>query len=82
MTTKITTRPWEWRKAYAGVLLHNDQPGGRRLFHAYDVNDNAACSPSCGLVASCEEPNEGSELCPDCTIIVGEQPAGRPERIG
>lgn len=67
--------PWEWRKALAGVI-----PKGRHIFHAYDVNDLAACEPGCGLVASIEEPNEGSELCLDCIEVVRTNPAGRPER--
>ena len=65
-------RPWDWRKASAGVV-----PKGWRIFHAYDVNDNAACEPSYGLAASCEEPNEGSELCPDCIDVVRAEPGGR-----
>lgn len=68
-------RPWAWRKASGGVV-----PKGLRVFHAYDVNDNAACQPSAGLMASCEVPNEGSELCEDCMVIVRTEPWGRERR--
>lgn len=73
-------RPWEWRKAAGGWMLDTDRPGDR-LFHAYDVNDNAACEPVIGLGASCEEPNEGSKLCPACVSVVVENPAGRDRRL-
>lgn len=69
----LETRTWDWRKAEAGVV-----PKGQRIFHAYDVNNNAACEPHCGLVASVEEPNEGSEFCHDCMDIVRLTPEGRP----
>jgi hypothetical protein len=43
------TAPWEWRRPSAGV-----SPGqtGIDVFHAYDVNNNAACEPVYGLVES------------------------------
>lgn len=68
--------PWDWRKASGGCI-----PQNRRIFHAYDMNDNAACRPSLGLVASCEEPNEGSEFCEDCMGVVRSEPWGREERV-
>lgn len=75
-------QPWEWRKAEWGVCLRTDLSAGElvRLFHAYDVNNLAACEP-CGLIGSCEIPNEGSSLCPDCVLVVQDTPEGRPERI-
>lgn len=71
-------QPWEWRKAWGGWRFATDT--SERLFHAYDVNDNAACEPSMGLWQSCEEPNEGSALCAACVDVVTTTPAGR-ERI-
>lgn len=86
-----THAPWSWRKASGGIWLGDDRwvadPTNRlgkrveRVFHAYDVNDNAACEPMCGLVASCEEPNEGSLLCSQCIPVVQENPAGRSARV-
>lgn len=75
MTSVNTIAPWSWRKASGGCI-----PGNRRIFHAYDVNDNAACNDAYGLVASCEEPNEGSELCSDCVEVCKAKPAGREPR--
>jgi len=82
--------PWEWRKAYGGFTAKSDRwvldpsmpSGGRmiRKFHACDVNANLACEPSCGLAGSVEDPNEGSDFCPDCIEVVKQLPAGRPER--
>jgi len=68
---------WDWRKAEWGCV-----PQQRRIFHAYDVNHNAACAPAYGLVASCEEPNEGSEFCRDCMDVVRLTPEGRPAKNG
>lgn len=68
-------KAWDWRKALGGCV-----PKGRLIFHAYDVNDNAACSPSHGLLESIEEPNEGSEFCHDCMDVVRLTPEGRPAR--
>lgn len=74
--------PWDWRKAAGGVLLGDDflSTPPVRVFHAYDVNDLAACSPSCGLAATSEEPNEGSVLCQQCVEAVKANPAGRDKR--
>lgn len=83
MADTIRLMTWEWRKAEGGVTLGEDHWEGDtfvRVFHAYDVNDNAACEPSCGLVASCEEPNEGSPLCLKCIAVVQANPAGRDPR--
>ncbi len=73
-----TTQPWEWRKPSGGWTLPSDRPA--RRFHAFDVNNLAACAPSFGLIASCEPPNEGSLLCADCVEVVRDQPAGRDLR--
>lgn len=73
-------RAWDWRKAWGGWTLATDHGEHGRLFHAYDVNDSAACDPPIGLARSCEPVNEGSHLCPDCMTIVRRQPQGRPER--
>lgn len=75
MTT--VTRAWEWRKGHPATawLL---KPSA--AFHAYDVNDNAACDSSMGLGVSVEKPNEGSELCPACVAFVKANPAGREAR--
>ena len=78
--TTTQTKPWEWRKAYGGIWFHRVETPERRIFHAYDVNDNAACEPAFGLVQSCEEPNEGSTLCPECIEVCKAEPAGRPPR--
>lgn len=79
---QTTQRAWEWRKAsdLGIMLLDRDQELGRHIFHAYDVNDNAACCVSVGLIASVEEPNEGSELCPDCATFVSVHRSGRELR--
>lgn len=71
---------WEWRKALGGWWFSSVETPSTRKFHAYDVNHNAACSPDVGLVASCEEPNEGSDLCPECIDVVKAEPRGR-ERV-
>jgi len=67
--------PWEWRKANGGFC----DPGtlGGRIFHACDVNSNFACYVHGGIMRSCEQPNEGSTLCPDCIEFVKANPAGR-----
>ncbi len=72
---------WEWRKAAGGWCADTDPSSHERLFHAYDINDNAACEPLLGLAATCEQPNEGSRFCPACMETVKAMPAGRPERI-
>lgn len=74
-------RPWDWRKAIAGCTPPSNRRDGVRYFHAYDVNDNAACAVELGLIASCEEVNEGSPLCPDCIEYVKAHPAGRDKMI-
>lgn len=61
---------WHWRKASGGWTLPTDDTSYRRLFHAYDESNHAACSPGFGLNASCEEPNEGSQFCPVCMGVV------------
>lgn len=71
------SRPWEWRKSAGGWTLASD--GATRRFHAYDVNNNAACEPSNGLFVSVEEVNEGSDLCPSCAGIIKAEPEGRPK---
>lgn len=73
----VTQAAWEWRKSHpiTGWLL---EPIG--AFHAYDVNNNAACDPRMGLYASIEEPNEGSQLCAVCMEFVKANPAGREPR--
>lgn len=75
------TVPWDWRLAQGGCVPSSNRRDGIRYFHAYDVNDNAACEVSLGLVASCEPPNEGSPFCPDCIEVVKATPAGRDKRI-
>lgn len=62
-----------WRKADGGWWIDGDAP----IFHAYDINDNAACSPNYGLMATCEQPNEGSELCASCIDVCRMAPSGR-----
>lgn len=69
---------WDWRKAWGGACFLTD-PDFRR-FHAYDINDNAACAPHLGLGRSCERPNEGSDFCPACMAVVRVTPEGRPKR--
>lgn len=59
------SRLWEWRKAAGGAWADTD-PAPERLFHAYDQEDQMACEPWLGLGRTCEEPNEGSSLCPVC----------------
>lgn len=76
----VVSGAWEWRKASGGWWFPSVETPSTRKFHAYDVNDNAACSPGAGLVASCEEPNEGSDLCPECIDVVKAEPWGR-ERV-
>lgn len=68
------SRPWEWRKSQGGLTLDSDRGPKGRAFHAYDSSDWAACTPYCGLIASCEEPNEGSHFCPACMVIVRGYP--------
>lgn len=70
-------QPWEWRKASGGWWMHRVETPEHRVFHAYDIDDHSACEPSAGLAKSCEEPNEGSELCPECIEAVKAQPFGR-----
>jgi hypothetical protein len=72
----VSTQAWEWRKAIGGAI-----PQPRSAFHAYDVNDNAACDVGYGLLASVQEPHEGSELCLACMEFVKANPAGREERV-
>ncbi len=60
---------WEWRKASGGLTFRTD-PYPERLFHAYDMNDNAACDPGLGLVATCEPLTPASKRCPRCILIV------------
>lgn len=72
------TKAWDWRKAIGGWTLPSDIPV--RRVHAFDVNNNAACSPSHGLIKSIEPPTEGSLFCDDCIAVVKAQPEGRPER--
>lgn len=73
--------PWDWRKASGGCTPSSDRRDGIRYFHAHDVNDNAACAPGLGLMASCEPPTEGSPFCPDCIAFVKANPAGREKRV-
>jgi hypothetical protein len=82
------TGGWAWRKASGGIWIGDDEAHGYggdlridRVFHAYDVNHNAACEPSCGLIRSAEEPNEGSPLCGQCIAVVKTEPAGREARV-
>lgn len=58
--------------------------GDRReqLFHAYDVNDCAACTTLLRLATSVEEPNEGSSLCLACRAQIRRQPLGREPQVG
>lgn len=72
--------PWEWRKAAGGWWADTD-PRPERFFHAYDVNGNAACAPWMGLGISCEEPNEGSQLCPKCLVVATTNPSGRDKKV-
>lgn len=71
--------PWDWRKAAGGWPMRNDPD--YRNFHAYDVNDNAACDPMIGLISSAEELNEGSTLCHECVAIVKAEPHGRDVKV-
>jgi hypothetical protein len=73
------TQPWTWRKGLGGFIPPSSTPG--KPFHAYDVNDNAACIDGYGLAASCEPPNEGSSLCAECVAAVKSLPAGRDKRV-
>lgn len=73
--------PWAWRRALGGCVPSSNRRDGVRYFHAHDVNDNAACEPSLGLMASDKEPSEGSPFCPDCIEFVKANPAGREKRI-
>lgn len=76
-----TVRAWEWRKAAGGWTTDADRGPRGRAFHAYDVNDNAACQVSLGLMATCEEPNEGSHFCEPCMEFVRLHPEGRAKRV-
>lgn len=69
-TVRSFVAPWDWRKASGGWTLDTDHGPNGRLFHAHDEDNHAACESSMGLVASCEEPNEGSHLCPACVEVV------------
>lgn len=70
MTHNEATKLWDWRKAYGGVWANTD-PYPERLFHAYNSEtDNMACEPTLGLGQSCEDPNEGSHLCPACINVI------------
>jgi hypothetical protein len=69
-------RAWDWRRGWGGVSPSHEY----ETFHAYDVNDNAACVPSIGLMESKDEPNEGSKFCETCMDIVRSTPEGRPKR--
>lgn len=81
MVKSVGFRAWDWRKADGGFSLETDRTGERR-FHAYDVNDNAACEPSCGLVATGEEYLEGvSPQCPVCLQITQDRPNGNRKRV-
>lgn len=71
---------WEWRRGQGAPFVTPD--GVERRFHAYDVNDNAACRPMWGLIQSIEEPNEGSNLCPECMAVIKAEPAGREPHPG
>lgn len=71
--------PWVWRKSDGGWRLTAD-PDGERLFHAYDINNNAACEPTIGLGATVEEPNEGARFCNACVSVVKSLPEGRAPR--
>lgn len=76
----VMVKPWDWRKSQGGWSRPIDSGPRGRAFHAYDVNDNAACDVSLGLIRSIEEPNEGSHCCPDCIEFVQANPAGRDKR--
>jgi hypothetical protein len=74
--------PWDWRKADGGFHLETDRTSGERLFHAYDVNDNAACEPNCGLSVTGEEFVDGvSPQCPACLEVVQDKPNGNRKRV-
>lgn len=82
MTSEIVGfRAWDWRKADGGFTLETDRDGERR-FHAYDINDSAACEPSCGLGATGEEYVDGvSPQCPVCLQITIDKPEGYRKRV-
>lgn len=71
-------KPWDWRIALNHALFDVD---GKPTFHAFDVNNNAACEPLFGLVATIEEPSEGSNLCRSCMEFVRDNMAGRSLRV-
>lgn len=73
----VATRAWDWRLALNHEFFDVD---GVETFHAYDVNNNAACEPMYGLISSVGPPNEGSNLCRDCMTVVRSQPRGRSPR--
>lgn len=77
-TVRAFVAPWAWRKAIAGWTFDTDRGPDGRLFHAYDQDDHAACDPGMGLMHSCEEPNEGSHLCPSCVAVVRSQTGRQP----
>lgn len=79
MTWEGEPRTWDWRKTGSGWTFATD-PSTERLFHAYDVNNLAACDPTKGCFGSVEPVNEGSRLCPACQVIVKAEPEGRPKR--
>lgn len=65
---------WDWR------IGDRISPIGSDRFHAYDGDDSMACRPSCGLVATVKEPDEGSDLCPECMGIVQAGPPKHPAK--
>jgi hypothetical protein len=73
---------------YASFRLHWEKKwptGGElreQLFHAYDVNDYAACTTLLWLATSVEEPNEGSSLCLACLAMIRRLPLGREPGFG
>lgn len=72
-------RPWSWRLGYNHGLF--DVPRGVPTFHAYDVNDSAACDAGFGLAGTIEQPNEGSHFCPRCILATAELPEGRAKWV-
>lgn len=77
--TRRHQQPWDWRKAAGGWPIRTDPEF--RKFHAYDVNDNAACDPILGLCATSEAANEGVPLCDECVAIVKAEPCGRELKV-
>lgn len=68
---------WEWRIALGGFTPPADHRDGVGYFHAYDMENKAACEPLISLIESCGEPTEGDRFCPDCLAIVVRQRAAR-----